>query len=590
MQVRNIFFWCLLVTNLSVFAQTKYQVKYNFVNNNAAELFTSLKLPNQLNDSFQILQTIKEIEIFCTQKSYVLAAVYWNYVLPNAIEITVDLGNQFRWLKLTNKSPDAYLLQSAGFVVDDFSNQLINPTTFANKIKNALDWLQNHSYPFASIGLDSVLIDSNTITANIKFLKGPQIFFDSIKLIGDARISGSFLANYTGIKIKKLYNESIVKRTDNRLSELPYVSLSQPSVIYFYGNKAKLISYLNNRRASSFDGIIGFAPNSNNKLIITGDINLKLQNILGSGKSIDFNYRSFLGNSQELKFKFNYPYIFNSKIAFDYGLNLLLYDTLFFDIQNDLSLQYRFIGTNYFKVFYSTQTTSLITVDTFAVKLSKNLPNVNDVKKDLYGIGFKATKLDYLPNPSKGFLIEFDLAFGTKTIVKNPIINALQVENNGKTYSLYDSLKLNFLQYRLMLKGEKFIKLKKNLVVKTEINAAWFQTENLFLNELFRIGGLKTLRGFDEQSIFANKFAITNAELRYLLGKNSNVFVFYNQAWYANEVNNVKFTDNPFGFGAGLVFESGPGIFTLVYGVGKQFQNPIEMNKAKIHFGYINYF
>jgi hypothetical protein len=590
MQVRNIFFLCLLVTNLSVFAQTKYQVKYNFVNNNAAELFTSLKLPNQLNDSFQILQTIKEIEIFCTQKSYVLAAVYWNYVLPNAIEITVDLGNQFRWLKLTNKSPDAYLLQSAGFVVDDFSNQLINPTTFANKIKNALDWLQNHSYPFASIGLDSVLIDSNTITANIKFLKGPQIFFDSIKLIGDARISGSFLANYTGIKIKKLYNESIVKRTDNRLSELPYVSLSQPSVIYFYGNKAKLISYLNNRRASSFDGIIGFAPNSNNKLIITGDINLKLQNILGSGKSIDFNYRSFLGNSQELKFKFNYPYIFNSKIAFDYGLNLLLYDTLFFDIQNDLSLQYRFIGTNYFKVFYSTQTTSLITVDTFAVKLSKNLPNVNDVKKDLYGIGFKATKLDYLPNPSKGFLIEFDLAFGTKTIVKNPIINALQVENNGKTYSLYDSLKLNFLQYRLMLKGEKFIKLKKNLVVKTEINAAWFQTENLFLNELFRIGGLKTLRGFDEQSIFANKFAITNAELRYLLGKNSNVFVFYNQAWYANEVNNVKFTDNPFGFGAGLVFESGPGIFTLVYGVGKQFQNPIEMNKAKIHFGYINYF
>lgn len=590
MQVRNIFFWCLLVTNLSVFAQTKYQVKYNFVNNNAAELFTSLKLPNQLNDSFQILQTIKEIEIFCTQKSYVLAAVYWNYVLPNAIEITVDLGNQFRWLKLTNKSPDAYLLQSAGFVVDDFSNQLINPTTFANKIKNALDWLQNHSYPFASIGIDSVLIDSNTITANIKFLKGPQIFFDSIKLIGDARISGSFLANYTGVKIKKLYNESIVKRTDNRLSELPYVSLSQPSVIYFYGNKAKLISYLNNRRASSFDGIIGFAPNSNNKLIITGDINLKLQNILGSGKSIDFNYRSFLGNSQELKFKFNYPYIFNSKIAFDYGLNLLLYDTLFFDIQNDLSLQYRFIGTNYFKVFYSTQTTSLITVDTFAVKLSKNLPNVNDVKKDLYGIGFKATKLDYLPNPSKGFLIEFDLAFGTKTIVKNPIINALQVENNGKTYSLYDSLKLNFLQYRLMLKGEKFIKLKKNLVVKTEINAAWFQTENLFLNELFRIGGLKTLRGFDEQSIFANKFAITNAELRYLLGKNSNVFVFYNQAWYANEVNNVKFTDNPFGFGAGLVFESGPGIFTLVYGVGKQFQNPIEMNKAKIHFGYINYF
>jgi hemolysin activation/secretion protein len=127
-------------------------------------------------------------------------------------------------------------------------------------------------------------------------------------------------------------------------------------------------------------------------------------------------------------------------------------------------------------------------------------------------------------------------------------------------------------------------------VVKTEVNAAWFQTESLFLNELFRIGGLKTLRGFDEQSIFANKFAITNAELRYLLGKNSNVFAFYNQAWYVNEVTKNRISDNPFGFGLGLIFESGAGLFTLVYAVGKQFQNPIEFNSAKIHFGYINYF
>ena len=591
--VSNIFFWCLLVSNFAAFTQNSIKVNYHFIGQNSNKIQSQIKLPNQFSNSLQLHQTVNEILVFCTQKSYILSTVNTQYFKPDSAEISVNLNQSFKWLKLKNYGADFYLLNAAGFSTNDFSNQIFSPNIFAQKVSNALVWLQNNSYPFAAIGLDSVQIDSNTITANILFNKGSQIFFDSIKVIGNVNISPRFLANYTNIKVGKYYNESILKRTDNRISELPYLSLAQSSVIYFYGNKAKLITYINSRKASSFDGIIGFAPNSSqaNKLIITGDVNLKLQNILGSGKSLDLNYRSFLNNSQELKFKFNYPYIFNSKIAFDYGLNLLLYDTSFFDLQNDFAFQYRFIGNDYFKVFYATQTTSLITVDTNFIKANRSLPNINDVKKDLYGIGFKKTKINYLPNPSKGFIVEMDFAIGTKNIIKNSTINSLNLDNGkGEFYKIYDSVKLSYTQYRINFKAEKYLKITNNFVVKTEVNSAWLQTESLFLNELFRIGGLKTLRGFDEQSIFANKFAIANAELRYLLGKNSNVFVFYNQAWYLNEVQKTNQSDNPFGVGLGLVFESGAGLFTLVYAVGKQFQNPIEFNSAKIHFGYINYF
>jgi outer membrane translocation and assembly module TamA len=593
MQVRNIFFWCLLVSNYCVFSQTKIKASYYFNNNNAAKIATQLKLPTQFNDSIEVQQMANQILLFCMQKSYILTEVNPSFATKDSVHFIIILNQSFKWLKLKNPPFDYNLLSAAGFNSTDFNNQTFSPEFYTQKVKNALNWLQNNSFPFASFSLDSVIIDSTTITANIKFSKGPQIIFDSIKVIGNAKISPTFLANYTNIKFGKYYNENILKRTDNRLSELPYLTLNQSSVVYFYGNKAKLITYLSNKKASSFDGIIGFAPNSSkaNKLIITGDLNLKLQNILGSGKALELNYRSFLNNSQELKFKFNYPYLFNSKIALDYALNLLLYDTSFFDLQNDFAFQYRLIGTNYLKVFYSTQNTSLITVDTNFIKTNKTLPNINDVKKDFYGVGLKFTKIDYLPNPNKGYILEMDLAIGTKSITKNATINAIQLQGqNGENYKLYDSIKLNYTQYKATIKFENYYKIKQNLVVKTEVNAAWFQTESLFLNELFRIGGLKTLRGFDEQSIFANKFAITNAELRYLLGKNSNVFAFYNQAWYVNEVTKNRISDNPFGFGAGLVFESSAGLFTLVYAVGKQFQNPIEFNSAKIHFGYINYF
>jgi hypothetical protein len=49
-------------------------------------------------------------------------------------------------------------------------------------------------------------------------------------------------------------------------------------------------------------------------------------------------------------------------------------------------------------------------------------------------------------------------------------------------------------------------------------------------------------------------------------------------------------TDKPYGFGAGFNFESAAGIFSIYYAIGKEFNNPIDFNKAKVHFGYVNYF
>ncbi|MFN3445035.1 MAG: hypothetical protein ACK44D_04780, partial [Bacteroidia bacterium] len=83
---------------------------------------------------------------------------------------------------------------------------------------------------------------------------------------------------------------------------------------------------------------------------------------------------------------------------------------------------------------------------------------------------------------------------------------------------------------------------------------------------------------------------ILNTEIRYLLQQNSHVMIFWNGAWYQNVIRKPTIEDTPYGFGAGLNFETGAGIFSLYYAVGKQFNNSIEFNKAKIHFGFVNYF
>jgi hemolysin activation/secretion protein len=131
-----------------------------------------------------------------------------------------------------------------------------------------------------------------------------------------------------------------------------------------------------------------------------------------------------------------------------------------------------------------------------------------------------------------------------------------------------------------------FIPLGRYFTLRNQLSGGHNVSENLFFNELFRIGGIRTLRGFDEQSIFATSYIIANTELRYLLQQNSNVLLFWNGAWYRNTVRMPSITDKPYGFGAGLNFETGAGIFALYYAVGSELGQSIQFENAKIHFGF----
>jgi hemolysin activation/secretion protein len=114
--------------------------------------------------------------------------------------------------------------------------------------------------------------------------------------------------------------------------------------------------------------------------------------------------------------------------------------------------------------------------------------------------------------------------------------------------------------------------------------------DDLFLNELYRIGGLKTLRGADEASIYCSSYAIGTIEYRFVFEQNSNFFLFADQGWWENTAADGYINDTPFGFGLGTTFETKAGLFSLTYALGKQFNIPIELASGKVHFGFVSLF
>jgi hemolysin activation/secretion protein len=198
----------------------------------------------------------------------------------------------------------------------------------------------------------------------------------------------------------------------------------------------------------------------------------------------------------------------------------------------------------------------------------------------MYGIEYKLQNLDYLYNPRRGYDMLVSGSVGTKQIHRNPAIND----------SLYNNIKLNTTQYKFTALLSFYIPLFTKSTIKLGLNAASLQGEDLFENELFRIGGLNTIRGFDEGSIYASTYSIATVEYRYIFEQNSYLFAFWNGAYYESKTYNNFVHDTPYGFGVGVSFETKAGIFSLSYALGKQFNNPFILKDAKISFGIVNYF
>jgi hypothetical protein len=231
--------------------------------------------------------------------------------------------------------------------------------------------------------------------------------------------------------------------------------------------------------------------------------------------------------------------------------------------------------------------------DTNQIKITKRLPSNIDVNANSIGINYEWVNTNYLYNPREGNELRVGTAVGLKKISKNNEIANLKDPGNPafNFNSLYDSFKLKTYQFRILLTIAHYFPVAKKSTVKTEINGGLFQSQDIFRNELFQIGGNKLLRGFDEESIYASRYAVFTAEYRYLTGINSYLFGFSDIGITKTNFQKTNFTNNYISAGLGLSFETTFGLLNLSYAIGKRNDIKFDLRGAsKIHFGYINYF
>ena len=248
---------------------------------------------------------------------------------------------------------------------------------------------------------------------------------------------------------------------------------------------------------------------------------------------------------------------------------ILKQDTSFLSVEQKAGVFYSFNSNNYLKVFVNNRSSSVLS----ASSVYSNSLGYGDYKATLFGVNWLINKTDNYYNPRKGKYFDFESMIGNKsTTIYTSVLDSV-VKNKA-------------MQIILGAKIGSYISMNKRFVYKVLLQGQTLVDDNLLTNEFFRIGGVKTLRGFDEVSINASDYTVMTNEIRLILEERSYLFVFSDVAWYQRRtMNDGIISDVPFGFGAGISFETKAGNFTLTYALGKQFDNPIELKNAKIHFG-----
>ncbi|MGB0881779.1 MAG: POTRA domain-containing protein [Vicingaceae bacterium] len=528
---------------------------------------------NELND--ELSNVLSQLQ----QQAFLMATLDSIIIDSSYYKTYINLGKTFKWNTLTNKNIDEEVLSKIGFRDKLYNNKPFSKKQLQNFFRKIILYYENNGHPFASIKLDSTIISNNKLSAQLYLEKNKRYKIDSVLIKGNAKISPQYIKNYIRIKDGDTYNEEAIRKISSRIKELPFVAEEKKWKIIFTEEKSKILLYLKKKQASRFDGILGLLPEEETgKLRLTGDLKLNLINSFHNGEKIEFNWRAIQENTQDLKFNVLYPFLVNTPIGLDYNFKLYKKDTTFIDVGHKIGLRYLLKGNNYFKVFFHNKSSSLLSQAGFA-NLSA-LPSYADVSSQLYGIEIHNEKLDYLLNPRKGHQVTISGSSGNKSIKQNPQIDE----------KLYEGVNLKSTLYNAELNANYYIPLSKRSVIKLASKSSYTFNENLFENELLRIGGLHTLRGFDEESIFANLYTIETLEYRYLLEQNSYLYLFFDGAYYESDALDQFIADRPFGFGTGMSFETKAGIFSISYAVGKQFDNPIEFRSAKIHFGFVNFF
>ncbi len=432
-----------------------------------------------------------------------------------------------------------------------------------NKAEKALNFINSkvseEGLPFSKLRLSNIKIkDTSNLSAHLIIeSEAKKRVINNIIIKGYEKFPRAYLKHYLKIKPSQVFDLTRVKNKTSQLNNLRFANEIKPPEVLFSKDSTTLYLYLEKAKSNSFDGFLGFGTNEEtNKLEFDGYLNLNLTNNLNFGESFKLLYKSDENDQKTFQADLTLPYLFKSPIGVDLLLRIFKKDSSFTTVNQALKLHYQINSKH--KVYaglLSTESNNLLTENTS--------PIISDYNTQYYTLAHEFTQ----PQP-------YNLLF--------PINSKLYLETNfGKRKSLNTQEK----QSQISIDAFKIFNLNRKNSIFLRLNSAFLNSDTYFENELLRFGGINSIRGFEENSLFASLFGLINTEYRYQLNSSIYIHSVIDAAYFENKILNIREKLFGYGFGFGIITQAG--LFKFNYANGKSENQKFKLSNSKIHLSLI---
>ena len=470
---------------------------------------------------------------------------------------------------LKNKIKNIYVFNMDSIVLKGYKNytKIDNKKALILPIEKVEDFfkklnqfLSNKGFPFNSAKLVNIgLYDNENLKAKaqINFEKERKI--DKIVVKGYEKFPESYLKYLTKYKIGDKFSLNKIQKNSELLNQLRFVKQIKKPEILFTEDSTSIYLYLEKQKRNSFDGFLGFSNDeSNNNIELQGYLDFELLNNFNFGEEIEFLYKSEKNADRILKTNINLPYIFKSPIGINLGLILTKKDSSF--VTNEQFVSF----------FYNNSKNHKFSLGFRSIKSNKQSELSNSNFEDFETL-FRNFKYEHVK------FNQDNLLFPIKEDYLFNISQGKRTSNGQKTNQIFINIDLVKI-FDFDLKNSLYLNFKSEIL----------DSDTFFSNELSRFGGAKSIRGFDENSFFSNKYFLLISEYRFKLNNTIYINSIFDLGNYENRLINVG--NNIYGVGMGIGLLTKGGLFSLNYAVGSDWNQKLDLKNAKIHIKYSSFF
>ena len=465
----------------------------------------------------------------------------------------LDLGKKINEIIIVTKKDN-----TNGIIDSGIDSIKIKTREFSDLTNQLLEQIDRKGNSFSEITYVNPLLKNDTLFLEMKISNSSSRKIDKVITRGYEDFPKKFISKYFLIDKNTVFSKQKLNQVSALSNKLDFIKEKKAPEVLFKKDSTHLYLFLDKIGTSSFDGLVNFSSKENGKgLLLNGNLDLKLNNTFNTGEKFEIIWNKVSDEKTDFKINSYVPYILNSKFSTTLEFYLYRQDSTFINTNFELKTDYSINQKSHASILYSSEKSN------YLLNISNN--DLASYSNYFIGLGYELKK------SSTSNLYKY----------KNGLNLNLTIGKRKTDTESINQLKFHFSAFaNVQINNRGYLNIKNESGLLT--------SKNYLLNELFRIGGANSIRGYNEQSIFTNGYSYSNIEFRYSLDTSSYLYSITDLGVYKeNTTNKIK---KLLGIGAGYQFRINNNLVNLGYVISTNSSTNAKLNSSRLVVRWTSFF